>query len=308
MSDTVFYLGPSGTFTHQAAQLLSEREGADAQLVPMRDVRAVVEAVTDAGNGARGVIPIENSVHGEVTTTMDLLVFETPHIYIQSEIVVPVSFTAFRRAGTQSADEVLSHPHALAQCSRYIEQLNIPVRETASTAEACRIAAESETANLIALAAPSAGGQYGLQILQDEVEDFRGASTRFFAVGRSLAEPTGRDKTTLVIIPPDSRTGILVSMLQEFSDRSTNLFSIHSRPLKSSLGKYCFILTIDGHVGNPDVRASIETLLLHGHTLKLLGSYRGWSGESPRAPFRSLTGYMTTVDDLDALVREQEQP
>lgn len=273
---TVEYLGPEGTFAHAATDLLRTAP-ADAELVPRPTVQEIVHDV-EAGRCLMGLVPIENSIEGGVTGTIDVIVFETERVVIREEVAVPVAFTAFRRPGDDSPEAtVLSHPVGLAQTTRWWRSRDLVARSTSSTSEACRLVAESDEPGLVAVASAKAGAAVGLEVVDKGVEDHPGAQTRFALVARSEAEPTGDDRTTMVVTPPESEVpGVLLSILQPISARDINLSNILSRPLRKGLGVYCFVLTLDRHASDPAVVEALADLRGFGCTIKALGSYPAW--------------------------------
>ena len=284
----VVYLGPEGTFTQDAANMLFPDGSSDLQ--PLPAIPDVLEQV-HSGNSHYGIVPIENSVYGEVTTTMDLLVFEYSDLFVCGEVVIPVSFCAFRRPGDVSpVRTVVSHPHAIAQCRRFIAGLGASTMNANSTAQACKQVAESTDPGLLALASGTAGPLYGLRSTATEVEDVAGAATRFYLVGRDFPAPSGIDKTILVFVPKTQETGALDRILQCFSKQNINLVSIQSRPLRSHLGEYCFISAINGHLAELQTHSAVLEILGIGTAVKFLGSFPMWKGHIPAAPSESLRG------------------
>jgi prephenate dehydratase len=185
----------------------------------------------DAGRCDYGLVPLENSIDGGVTSTIDVLVFEVVEARIREEVVVPVTFGAHRRAElATAATTVLSHPVGLAQCRRWYTERGLAARSTDSTAEACRVVAASDDPGLVAIASAKAAELAGLVTVETGIEDFPGASTRFALVGRDLLAPTGDDKTTLVVTPPSEGVGVLLRTLRPISDRGINISNIVSRP------------------------------------------------------------------------------
>ncbi|MBA2282067.1 MAG: prephenate dehydratase [Acidimicrobiia bacterium] len=275
----VAYLGPEGTFAHQAVGLVRGIPG-PIDAVPRRTVVSVVEAVED-GDCGFGLVPFESSVEGQVNLTVDVLVHDAERIQVCEEVVLAVTFGAYRRPGDEAAPtSVASHPVGLAQCRRYVHDLGVAARETSSTAEACRLVAESDEAGVVAIASPTAAARWGLVAMVDGVEDFPGAETRFVVVGTDAAPPTGADRTMFVLVPPHDRAGVLLRALEQLSGRGLNLSSIASRPLRVRLGEYCFLLVVDGHVADESVAGAFDALRDEGYSIKVLGAYPRW-GSAP---------------------------
>jgi len=272
----VEYLGPEGTFAHAATDLLRTAP-ADAELVPRPTVQEIVHDV-ETGRCLMGLVPIENSVEGGVTGTIDVIVFETTQVVIREEVAVPVAFTAFRRPGDDTpATTALSHPVGLAQTTRWWREHGLVARSTSSTSEACRLVAVADEPGLVAVASAKAGAVFDLKAVEDGVEDHPGAQTRFALAARAEAEPTGDDRTTIVVTPPESEVPrVLLRILEPISLRDVNLSNIVSRPLRKGLGVYCFVLTLDRHASDPAVVAALADLRGFGCEVKTLGSYPAW--------------------------------
>lgn len=271
------YLGPEGTFTHEALDHLTERRGAEA--AAFSSVADVFHALEEGGVDG-GLVPIENSIEGAVTATLDGLAFGRSTIRILAEVVLPIHFDVFVPPGAKRAKlkEVMSHPHALAQCRRFIERRGLATQVALSTADACRRLRESPRAGTGAIASRKAGEIYGLVPAARGIEDAPDAVTRFVylepaRIRRAASGPTGRDKTSLVLTPKHDRPGSLVELLQEFSSRRINLSRIESRPLKTQLGRYCFFIDASGHMEDELLGAAVRAFSQKDVEVKFLGSY-----------------------------------
>jgi prephenate dehydratase len=271
----VAFLGPEGTFAHQAVAHI-RCTADDVTIEPRPTVVSVLEAVED-GAADLGVVPFENSVEGQVNLTVDVLVHDSERIQVCEEVVLDVTFGAYRRPDdTSPPSAVASHPVGLAQCRRYVHDSGLPAQETSSTAEACRLVASGSVPGLIAVASPEAASRWGLEAIADGVEDFPGAQTRFVVVGSAAAPPTGHDRTMFVLTPPDDRAGVLMRALEHLSGRGLNLSAIASRPLRVRLGEYCFVLVVDAHLDDAPVVEAFAALRADGFTIKVLGAYPQW--------------------------------
>jgi prephenate dehydratase len=242
-SSAVAYLGPEGSFCHQAARMLHTH--AD-EFIPMKDVKSVVAAV-ECGEVRHGLVPIENSVEGEVTSTVHEIVFNTANVFVREEVVIPVSFHAYTNSPHAMPTTVVSHPFALAQCQNFISSSNLIVKSADSTSAACENLAKNPDSTVVALGSVLAGELYGLHIYKENVEDNTAAHTKFYLLSRSLPSQRTQDeyRTWIALVPPDNHTGVLADILQCFSSRGLAVFSISSRPLRTELGAYCFILTTE---------------------------------------------------------------
>jgi len=271
------YLGPEGTFTHQAARDLA-RDG--EELTPLATVREVVQSV-ESGEAAAGVVAFENSLEGPVPANLDELLLQTTRCVIAGERVLPVSFTLFRAAGDESPLEgVVSHEFGLAQCSRFIADSGVETLKAMSTAGACRDLAQSPREGWGALGPPVAGELYGLRVERERVEDDERAATRFVLLRTSAPMPTGKDRSAFSFLPTHDEPGSLVRLLQEFSLRDINLTAIKSRPTKELLGEYIFYIECEGHVAEPHLRDALMGVLRFKGGTRFLGSFP----EDPERP------------------------
>lgn len=266
------YFGPAGTFTHQALLTVTDEEA-----IAFPSVREALDAVRD-GVVDGAVVPIENSVEGGVSTTLDELIAGAP-LSIRGEIVIPVEFGLYVRTGTALGDirNVLTHGHAAAQCREWLAK-NLPqasVTEAGSTAGAAAEVAKDDSRYDAAVSARVAGQLYGLDEVAYRIEDNAGAVTRFVEVARAgrVPEPTGADKTTLVAFMRQDHAGALLEILEQFSVRGVNLSRIESRPTKTTLGSYFFSIDCEGHLRDKRVAETLEGLHRVCPQVYFLGSY-----------------------------------
>ena len=273
-SDTVAYLGPEGTFTETAARML--RLGTDdTALVACRDVLEVLRTV-ERGEAARGVVPIENTLEGSVTATLDALAFETD-LLIHGELELPVNLVLAVVPGTtlDSIASVRSHVVALGSSRRWLAQRLPDVEQlaSASTARAAQEVAELGRGHA-AIVNPLAAERYGLEIIAEGLADRAANMTRFVMVGKHVPPATGWDKTSLVVFIDTNRPGALLQLLEIFAARDLNLTKIESRPTKTELGEYCFFLDVEGHLNDERVGDALATVKRTQRDVRLLGSYR----------------------------------
>jgi prephenate dehydratase len=270
----VGFLGPHGTFGEQA--LLTQPDLAAAELVALPSMPAVLEAVA-SGEIDLGFVGIENSIEGTVLQVMDGLVFEHD-LLIQREVVMAISQNLLGPPGMSLADvkRVVSFPVALAQCRSFFSTQLPHARMVAanSTAEAVRMVGEASPEGTAALGSSLAGKLYGLEVLAADVEDNPENSTRFVVVAASgIPAPTGHDGTSIVCFQRDNHPGSLHAILGQFTARNLNLTKLESRPTKSSLGDYCFIIDVEGHIDDEVVADCLRELHAQLAGLKFLGSY-----------------------------------
>ena len=271
------YLGPAGTFTEAALRQVAAPDV--AEYLPQPDVVAALEAVR-TGAADFAVVAIENSVEGAVTAVLDTLATGVALVMVR-EILVPVSFTLAARPGTGLSDVRLisAHPHAWAQCRRWLGA-HLPgaehVPSTSNTASAIVLADPAASPAFdAALVPPPAVAQYGLATLATQVADNAGAVTRFVVVGRPghVPAPTGSDKTSLVVQLPSERAGALLEMLEQFATRGVNLSRIESRPIGDELGRYSFSIDAEGHVAEARMAEALMGLHRTCPAVRFLGSY-----------------------------------
>ncbi len=288
----VAFLGPEGTFTEEALRASSPTAlGGDvAEEVAYATVYEAVMAV-DAGEVDRAVVPIENSLEGSVTATLDTLAIDARDVRIVAEVVRPVSHSLIARPGVRldQVTRVISHPQALAQCRRLLAgQLRGVAAETApSTAEAVRAVATSSDGSA-ALGNALAAELYGCVVLLGAVEDRDDNMTRFVWLGREDTRlPITAAKTSAVFWGfSDDSPGALVAVLDEFARREINLTKIESRPRRVSLGHYMFFVDLEGAASAPGVADALAALRGRVETLRVLGSY----GALPAAAGSSVPG------------------
>ena len=276
------YFGPVGTFTHQALLTLPAVAG---EPIPYATVGLALQAVRD-GEITAALVPIENSVEGGVSATLDTLTYGDP-LMITREVVLPVQFTLFARAGTRLDDvrHILTHPHAAAQCRDWLATHlpQVMITEGGSTAAAAAEVADPLSRFDAAICAQVAGEAHRLTALAEGIADNPDAVTRFVLVSRpGLVGPaTGADKTTLVLFMRENHPGALLEILEQFASRGVNLCRIESRPTKRSLGDYCFSVDAEGHID--DARLAEAMMGLHRicGDVVFLGSYPRANGAEP---------------------------
>ena len=270
MSRRLGYLGPAGSNTEMAA---SKHDGR-ALLLPFATNRAVADAVS-AGKVDAGVVPIENSLQGSVTDTVDMLIHDSP-LLIQHEIVLPIEHLLLVRAGTTIGDVevVFSHPQALAQCRAFLAE-SLPgaelVASLSTSASVEDMKGSDRTA--AAIATSRAGDLYGGEIAAKDIQDNPKNTTRFVVLATGDHPPTGTDKTSICFNFDENVPGQLFSVLEVFARRRINMTKIESRPRRQSLGQYIFLVDMEGHREEGTLRAALEAIRRQVSMLKILGSY-----------------------------------
>ena len=265
----VGYLGPEGSFSHEAVATLDDVEAVACG--------SIADLLGDVAGGTLdlGLVPLENAIEGTVSATIDGLVFDHD-LFIEQEVVLPIRLHLLARPETSLGDvtKVFSYVHALAQCRNFLRSLaGAATEQTTSTSEAAREVASSGEP-WAAVGSAMAGDLFGLVSLAGEIEDHPGNATRFVVVGREMiAAPTGHDRTTIVCFQDADRPGTLYAILGRFAAREINLTKLESRPTKLGLGDYCFVIEFEGHVVDDVVADCLADLQAHLARVKFLGSY-----------------------------------
>ncbi len=269
---TIAFLGPRGTNSEDAAII---HGGPDADLAAFSSMPALTSAV-ETGMADVAVLPIENSIEGPVSTTLDLLIHETP-LRICGEVVVPIQHVLVTVDGARldQIATVISHPQGLAQCRRFIERFLPNADQVAwlSTAGAVKEVVDGGDPTRAAIGPGRAVELYGGQILARDIQDIRSNLTRFIVLAREDAAPTGRDKTSLGFTVKENVPGILFKVFEQFALRDIQLTKIESRPIKGRLGLYVFLLDFEGHRSDPAIGEVLDELSGMLKELKVFGSY-----------------------------------
>jgi len=265
------FLGPLGTFAEQAA-LIHDPE---AELLPFASNQAVIVAVA-SGMADEGIVPIENSLEGPVTETVDLLIHES-NLMIRHELVIPIEHCLLvsRDSSPNEIEAIFSHPQALGQCRKFIERCFPKAQQIASLSTTAAVQEMLSRPKSAAIATKRAADIYGAEIMAHGVQDNTSNVTRFVVLSDTDHEPTGRDKTSICFSIREDKPGALVEVLMEFSSRAINLAKIESRPSKETLGKYIFLIDLEGHRLDGKVAEAlrqIEEKTTPEH-FKIFGSY-----------------------------------
>ncbi|MFQ6137201.1 MAG: prephenate dehydratase [Candidatus Hydrothermarchaeales archaeon] len=260
-------LGPRGTFSEEASLRFRDRE-----LVLCSDIADIFEKVID-GDVNCGIVPVENSLEGSVGMTLELL--HKRDVKIAGEIVIDIEHDLMALPGSslEQIKEVVSHPHALAQCKGFLKDLGVKTRNFASTAEAAKEIAEKGLRRIAAIAPRISAELYGLEILREGIQDDEQNQTRFLIIADRDHEETGRDKTSLILEAKEDRPGALFEILRPFAEENINLTKIESRPSRRALGDYLFYIDLEGHRKEPAVKRVLEELEKDTAHMKVLGSY-----------------------------------
>ena len=261
-----------GTYSEEAALLYDKT--AD-RLYPT--ITGVGEAVA-AGKIDEGVVPIENSLEGPVTFTLDLLIAQ-PTLFIRGEIDLPIEHYLLAKPGTVPAEikVIYSHPQALGQCRQYLEKNYPQAEQMASLSTVLCVTDSFESKVPAAAISPRRASElYDVDILDRGIQDVANNVTRFAVIGLSDHAPTGDDKTSMAFTLEKDSPGLLHRVLGEFADRDINLLKIESRPTKQLLGEYIFLLDCVGHREESPMKEALAALADPISMLRILGSYPRW--------------------------------
>lgn len=269
------YLGPPGTFTEAA--LLQMPDAAEAQRLPTGSVLSALTMVEDDDADA-AVVPIENSVEGGVTATLDA-VSVAHQLHITAEALVPITFVlvAAEPKPLESLRSIATHTHGWAQVRRWAETV-VPHAEfvpASSTAAAAHSLLQSAPAADAAICSPLLAQQLGLHVLASEIEDVTGAVTRFVRAAKPgpVPEITGADKTTVMIPLPEDHPGGLMDILQHFATNGVNMCRIESRPTGFGMGDYYFSVDLEGHIAEERIADALAGVHRISPKIRFLGSY-----------------------------------
>lgn len=272
----VAFLGPQGTFAEEAARRFFPSAG--STLIPCTSIVDVFREV-ESGEALYGVVPVESSTEGAVTVTLDQLLSSNLMVCGEIELKVRHNLILPPTADLKNVKVVVSHPQALAQCRRYLEEHfpNVETKEVSSTAKAVEML--SKLPNAAAIGNELAAEVYGMRIATRGIQDNPRNYTRFFVLSKTDSPKTGQDKTSIIFsvrhIP-----GALYNALGEFAARNVNITKIESRPTKQKQWDYAFFLDFEGHRTDKISQETLKGLRKKTIFLKTLGSYPAWKSSS----------------------------
>ncbi len=279
---SIAHLGPPGTYAEQAAlyyvSWLMKTNKTEALLCPYPSIFQTLSSVSK-GQVDVAVVPVENSIQGGVTVTLDTL-WQLDNLQIQLALVVPITHTLI--SCSQSLDNiktVYSHPQALAQCQKWLENFlpQVQLVPTNSTTEALEKLENIESA--AAISSQRAAQLYNLPVFASGINDYPENCTRFWVIsqpGNSLNYETLTNTTfhtSLAFSVPANLPGVLVKPLEVFAKQDINLSKIESRPTKRSLGEYLFFMDLEANISSPKMQSALAELSNYTEVLKIFGSY-----------------------------------
>jgi arogenate/prephenate dehydratase len=262
------YQGEPGAYSEAAARLYS----AHADTLPCKSFDEVFEAVLQK-RATHGIVPMENSIGGTIHRNYDLLVDHEIPITGEVEIDVVHCLQALPGTKLQDIKTVYSHPQALAQCEQYLKSLGVVVEAVYDTAGGAKLVSEQQLKDAAALASRRAAEVFGLEVLQEAVQDYAYNITRFFVIGGAL--PTNANKTTIVFALP-STPGSLFKALSVFALREINLSKLESRPMRGRPWEYLFYVDIEAKRDDLPTARALTQLAEFAKWTRVLGTYKGW--------------------------------
>ena len=275
------YLGPAGTNSELACLTYDP----EASRLPFPSIPATAAAV-DSGQADECIVPIENSLEGSVTYTLDLLIHESA-LFIRHELVLPINHCLVAGDGTRNEDikVIYSHPQALAQCRSFLSS-RFPDAELVASLSTSGAVEEmlGRGGEAAAIASERASTLHGTAVLARSIEDNPNNMTRFVVLAPADHPPTGTDKTSVCFSFDQDAPGVLHSTLGEFAVRGINLTKIESRPTRETLGRYIFLVDLEGHKEDAIVQEALAGLRGQVSMFKIFGSYPRYSPPALRAP------------------------
>ena len=269
------YLGPPGTYSEEAAARYAEEafEGA-AEMVAYASIPAVIEAAW-SGEVEEAVVPIENSIEGVVTFTVDMLIYDCD-LKMKAEVLVPIHHCLISDGDVEigRAEAVYSHPQALAQCRAYLRERLPDAEHLASLSTAAAIEdMRASPRPALAISSRRAADLFGATVIESDIEDLINNQTRFVTLARQDGARAGYDRTSICFDFAQDAPGILYHTLGELQKRDINMIKIESRPDKRSLGHYLFLIDMEGHRAEPRIQAALDGIQTRTALFKILGSY-----------------------------------
>lgn len=270
----VAFLGPEASFTQLAASQIFP----EAEMMAQSSILDCFNAVMN-GDAEKAVVPLENSIEGTVSMTLDYL-YNFEGIKIEAEAVMPISHDLLVHPQNSEIEKIISHPQALAQTFhfRFKNYKEVPTQDYSSTAASAKLVAENPDEKWAAVGNSFAAKLYGLKVLHKNIQDFEQNHTKFAVISKNeetlnLSFKKSSEKTGLLITLPEDHAGGLHQVLSVFAWRKMNLTKIESRTLKTGLGNYFFFITVEGNWNNPLYYNSLQELNSIGVSVKFLGHY-----------------------------------
>ena len=269
------YLGPEGSFTHQALAKYLEKTINNNQIISFQTISQLIDAVS-SGKIEHCLVPIENSIEGSVGETLDGLIKTSQKVTINSEIIIPIEHCLItKKKNLTEVKKVLAHSQALSQCQTYLKRFlpDAELEPTTSNSIAVKKISESQNGNEAAIGPKMAAEIYKVPVLEAGINDEKENFTRFVLIGTETPAPSGRDKTTIAFGVPYDKPGTLVGVLQSFAKGKINLSRIESRPSRKALGEYIFFIDLELHREDAPLKGALSEVVSEFSFYRWLGSY-----------------------------------
>ena len=272
----LLFLGPEGSYCEEAKnQFLRMLPFTNIKQLPFHNIKSIITYLQH-NEFAAAVVPVENSIEGIVRETLDNLLVVNNDIQICAETVIPINHCLVSTSDNiNKIKKVISHPQALAQCQKFINDKldeNIELIEKASTSKAAKELNQLDD-TYAAIANIKTAELFGLNVLAKNINDEIGNKTRFIFLSQNKTSPVGHDKTSIAF-STKNQSGALVKVLNVFDSLNINLLYIDSRPSKKHLGEYVFFVDFEGHITDEQPQKVLDLIRLNTNFIKILGSYR----------------------------------
>lgn len=268
----IAFQGERGAYSELAAQAYF---GDEINAVPCQSFEDVFRSVEEQSVDY-GIVPIENSTHGDVEAVFDLLLHHDLSVIGEYRLPVAHALIGHPEAQLDSIEEIHSHPQALGQCAEFLKNQSAAIIATYDTAGSAKKIAEEQLSNVAAIASEVAAEHWGLKILKSNIQDLAHNATRFFVLSNEPIKTSG-NKTSL-IFGVKHEPGSLFKAIESLGKHDINLTKLVSRPSRQKPWEYFFYLDFEGSLDDPQISESIENMKAHTMDLKILGCYAGHEG------------------------------
>ncbi len=273
------YLGPEGSFTHQALNtFLSKSNQKGIEIVSFQTITQIIDGV-NSGKIKYGITPIENSIEGGVGEVLDQLIRASQKVTINTEVIIPIEHCLITRTKKiTEVKKVIAHTQALSQCQGYLKRYlpEAEIEPVTSNSTGVKMVSEMPNGNIAAIGPEMAAKIYNVPVFEKAINDEKENFTRFVLIGTETPLPTGKDKTTIAFGVPYDKPGTLVTVLNSFSREKINLSRIESRPSKKTLGEYIFFIDLEAHRDDSPLKKALSEIVSEFSFYRWLGSYPRW--------------------------------
>ena len=274
------YLGPEGSFTHQALNVyLTRTHQPGVEIISFQTITQIIDGV-NSGKIKHGIVPVENSIEGGVGEVLDQLIRASQKVTISSEIIIPIEHCLITKTKKLAEiKKVIAHTQALSQCQSYLKRFlpEAEIEPVTSNSTGVKIVSEMSNGNIAAIGPEMAAKIYKVPVFEKGINDEKDNFTRFVVVATETATPTGNDKTTIAFGVPYDKPGTLVGVLQSFAKEKVNLSRIESRPSKKALGEYIFFIDLEAHREDLPLKRALSEVASEFSFYRWLGSYPRWA-------------------------------